>query len=345
MDVSLVPPQVNRLEQVSPFGAEARSSRLPFQMGQLVQAQVLGSTEDGRFLLDIAQQQFTAASTLSLTPGTRLDLQVTATQPQIELRLLADPLTQRISGALYLLPRMDTLLPLLQSLTGDNASLSALPPEMQQVMNEWLAGGQSLLQQGTDGGTTLHRLLQDLGLNQERLLAQGQTDTARHSLKQVLLAAADSPRLTAEQKESAASLVQLFDLLQLLRLRLDTADLLFFPLPLPFLEQGYLLADRDTQDDGGQEGTKPPRYTLLLRLGGLGNLRIDMTPGPEGLVINFHCEDQDKARFVAAFREELLATISTTVQGVSFLTGATDPVQHLLHAGDTEQSQLLDTRA
>ncbi|OQX05566.1 MAG: hypothetical protein BWK76_27330 [Desulfobulbaceae bacterium A2] len=345
MDISLIPPLVARLDQISPYGGEQRAWRPPFQIGQFVQGLVQGTTDDGRFILDIAEQRFTAASNLPLVAGSRLDLQITATNPQMEMRVVSDPLAQRIGGSLYLLPRMEELLPLLQTLANDTALLDALPADARQFLSEWLSAGQSLLQSGNQGAALQH-LLGSLGMGQEKLLAQGRTDeSVRLNLKHILLTAAALPQLTSEQRETAASLVQLIDLMQLLSLRLDSANLLFFPLLLPFLEQGYLLVDHDAEGQGSQDDDKKTRYSLLLRLGGLGNLRVDLVPAPEGLVITFFCEDPDKARFMAGFREELLAGLSTTVRGISFLTGAQDPVQQLLLAGTDDMRQLLDTKA
>ncbi|OQX05514.1 MAG: hypothetical protein BWK76_27410 [Desulfobulbaceae bacterium A2] len=343
MDIFGISPQITRLDQISPYGGEQRSWRPPFQVGQLLQGLVLGATDKGHFILDIADQRFTAASNLPLVTGSRLDLQVSTTTPLLELRVLADPLTQRIGGSLYLLPRMEELLPLLQTLANDTALLDALPAEARQFLTEWLSAGQNLLQPGNQGAALQH-LLGSLGMGQEKLLAQGRTDeSVRLNLKHILLTAASLPQLTSEQRETATSLVQLIDLMQLLSLRLDSANLLFFPLLLPFLEQGYLLVDHEAEGQDNQDGDKKPRYSLLLRLGGLGNMRIDLAPGPEGLTIQFFCEDQDKARFMAGFREELLAGLSSTIQGVSFLAGAQDPVQQLLAAGADDNRQLLDT--
>lgn len=74
------------------------------QPGQLVPAQVVRGAQ-GQLLLAMQQQQFPARSERELQVGQSLRLQVLKTEPQLEFRVLSDPLPERLPRLLPLLTR------------------------------------------------------------------------------------------------------------------------------------------------------------------------------------------------------------------------------------------------
>lgn len=133
-----------------------------------------------------------------------------------------------------------------------------------------------------------------------------------------------------EVATEANTLVQRLETFQLLQVRLDQTDTLFFPLFFPFLSEGYLLLDREK---ASPEGTSSAgmRLTLLLALSGLGDMQIDLLREPGGIAIRFFLDTMEKARFMATFEQELhQAFDSLPIRSLSFSAGASPPQQVLV---------------
>lgn len=200
-------------------------------------------------------------------------------------------------------------------------------------------------------GARLEEILTRLGTNMERLLAGNQADKAGQTLKHALLELL--PQLPASDSghEQADQIVKSIELFQLLQIRLASESLLFLPLPLAFLDQGYLLVDRDPDNQGpggdadaGERGQQ--RYELHLQLEGLGNLQIDLLETGGGITIKFVAEDAERARFLAGYREELGQWLTAVdLESAQFLVGAQDPVKSLLAKMMPEATGMVDTRA
>jgi hypothetical protein len=204
---------------------------------------------------------------------------------------------------------------------------------------------------GQGGGKEGERLLQlvnKLGLNLEGLLAAGKGQEAVKTLKFALMelvqSLADHGPL-AESAKQALSTLEFFQLTQLQTLRQDA---LVVPLPLPFLEQGYLLVE-EYQEQAGKDGggrDMPANFSLLLKLSPLGNLRIDFLAGGEGFYIRFNGQTKEAVDFLATFKDELThALTSTTVHGVSFTTKGEDPLSALLKRGSVGMKSFVNTQA
>jgi len=197
----------------------------------------------------------------------------------------------------------------------------------------------------TPDGRELQELPHRLGLAMERMLADNRTEEAGRSLKAVLLdlqSSAEDPHIREQARQIASTL----ELYQLLQHRLAQENLLFFPLPLSFLDQGFLLVQPD-QEQSDRETLKSPSAscTLLLSLEGLGDLRIDLSMEDKGLRLRFHAQDRERARFLADNREQLHDHITTTpLESVQFLTGAQDPARTVLDGIRKSGQGMLDTR-
>lgn len=128
-----------------------------------------------------------------------------------------------------------------------------------------------------------------------------------------------------EVATEANTLVQRLETFQLLQVRLDQTDTIFFPLFFPFLSEGYLLIDREK---AAPERTNSAgmRLTLLLALSGLGDMQIDLLQEPGGIAIRFFLDTMEKARFMATFEQELYQAFDTLpIRALSFSAGARPP--------------------
>ena len=112
-----------------------------------------------------------------------------------------------------------------------------------------------------------------------------------------------------------------------------------FPLPIPFLEKGYLLVEEHHGDEDGQH-SQDERFSLHLTLQGLGNLRIDILKSPEGIYLRFISDSAEKLKFIESFQDNLLLnSLDTTILGISFvqenLDTAADLLKKLLPEGES----------
>jgi hypothetical protein len=115
----------------------------------------------------------------------------------------------------------------------------------------------------------------------------------------------------------------------LCRARFDQIGCMFLPLPLPFLEQGFLLAERKSPNEDGESSSHV--LSLYLQLKGLGNLQINLLFDEDGLFLRFLCGTDRAAEFVASFRAELEGMLAEVLplKGLSFADGAPAPTRVL----------------
>lgn len=200
-------------------------------------------------------------------------------------------------------------------------------------------------------GLHLAEQLNRLGLDMERLLLEGKTSEATRTLKFALLEAAQSGFTEERHSISAERLVHNLELHQLLQMRLAGQSLFFLPLPFSFLQQGYLLVDRD-QSGGQQEGSQEPNRqpvqsaALHLQLEGLGNLHIDIAQSGDQITLKFHTEQVEQAKYLSGFREELEGWLTSgTLVAAQFLVGAKEPTKNLLARILGDNTGVIDTSA
>ena len=201
---------------------------------------------------------------------------------------------------------------------------------------------------GSKGGELLQQLVERLGLKLEGRLAAGNTEEAVQTVKFALLElvqnSAEQGRL-AEGGRQALNTIEFFQLAQLQAIRQDA---LVVPLPLPFLDQGYLLIENDREQTGGDGATRETarRFSLLLKLTPLGNLRIDFLATGDGVYIRFNCASKEAADYLATLKADLDSAItSTAVHGVSFSENGEDPLGALLRKIRAGADSLIDTNA
>ncbi len=195
-------------------------------------------------------------------------------------------------------------------------------------------------------GSDLQRYLHRLGLQQEHALLQGDLRQAEESLKHAM-AEVERDAGSPEIREQAGEALRIIELFQIVKARFAEQGVVFYPLALPFLDQGYLVMDRrqsaaDEQPDN--DGKKECR--LHLSLEGLGDLQIDIRQSADGLAICFHTADRERAMFLASFRDELLAGLSQGNRtAVQFLTGVEPPERVLSENLHRHGSGVIETTA
>jgi len=224
-------------------------------------------------------------------------------------------------------------------------------PLLQQLLSltEELLGQDGTGKQGLPNGKELEQFVNRLGTNLEQLLATGRKEEATQTLKSALLEISHNFSENTKIQPQADQLTSTIQLYQMLQIRLAGEALFFLPLPLSFVNQGYLLVEPDQKQDGEQQpGTanENNKYSLHLNLEGLGNLKVELQQHAGGTRLRFFAEDGEKAKFLSENRNELQQWLTaTTLESVQFLTGAEDPTKQLLARMTHGPASLLNTRA
>ena len=322
--------------------APAEGRHYDLRAGQLVNATVAegGHSE---VLLDLNQQRLRAQTRIPLQTGQKLRLQVVKNGPQLQLRVLQNNVLERLSHAIHLLEGKSDLTGALQQLT---SSKSSDTPRQKAALNKLLDFLTPLKSATPEAlsGKNLQLLARHLGLTLEAELAQSPESVEPANLKSLLLAhCRNNDSRDPDAADPAEQLLQKLELFQLCNLRLARQAAMLLPLPLPFLDNGYLVAERDGSSDEEQQQAK--KISLYLSLQGLGELRIDLLQEKEGLFVRFTCDNSDKSSFLAKQEQELRDLLTALP-----LCGATygseqgtlrgDLIRRILQEGD----ELLDAR-
>lgn len=341
------------LSSILPVGSTAsqgrgRSSSHGQQLptaGQTLKAVVLEAHGDNHFILDIGGNRLTASSEAKLFPGQILQLQVTKTEPQIELKIVSDTTNQFAGRSLTLLGKNIDLTALFAAVQNHSPPpLQLLTPTSRSVLESFFSLQHSSFGE-KDGGAILKQLIDSLGLNLEHLLARGDKDAAVHTLKAALLEMAHSFSSAEHLAEATQNILTTLELFQFARLQTDSPSQLIFPLPLPFVEQGYLIIEQDEEREKRGSDSEESRFSLHLTMSDLGNLRINFLHNPGGLFIRFHADSQEKADFIATHGDELKAAISDTpFISLAFSADASDPISDLIRQIVPAGSSMLDTK-
>ncbi len=314
--------------------------------GQTLNATVLESAGNNRVYLDISGDKMLARSDqVSLSPGTRLNLEVLSTKPLLELRIISKYPEMFFGKTLTLLGKNLDISSLFQSLNPLSEPLfSQLTPSSQGGLQEFYNLQQKQLGD-KNGGALLKQLFDRLGLNLETLLAQGKNNAAEQTLKAALLNITALLKEGGEIADTTNRLLGTLELYQLAQLRLASENTLIFPLPLPYLDNGYLLVEQDGEKNSEQDQSETLRFSLHLTLEPLGNIEIIFLQTEEGLYIRFACESNLKQEFTNSFQDDLKGMISSTdVLGLSFTNTAGDPANDLIQQLVPDGKSMLDTK-
>lgn len=339
---------INPMLTVRPVSTQAQAAapaegrHYDLRAGQLVNATVAegGHSE---VLLDLNQQRLRAQTRIPLHTGQKLRLQVVESGPQPQLRILQNNVLERLSHAIHLLEGKFDLAGVLQQLAGRQSAGQPQQKADQAKLLDFLSSFRAP-ESETPTGKELQFLARHLGLTLEAELAHTPEQVEPANLKSLLLThCQNSDGNDPDAVEQAEQLLQKLELFQLCNLRLARQAASLLPLPLPFLDSGYLVAERDAGSEKEQQPAN--KISLYLSLQGLGELRIDLLQEKEGLFVRFTCDNNEKSRFVAGQEQELRDLLTALP-----LCGATygseqgtlrgDLIRRILEEGD----ELLDAR-
>jgi hypothetical protein len=206
---------------------------------------------------------------------------------------------------------------------------------------------------GASTGEILQQLVQGLGLDMEKLLAKGDVEGASHGLKFQL-----GRQITEAQENAAAGTgtsaslrtvgeahqtLQSIDFLQVLQGNLEKQGVLVLPLPLPFLQQGFLMFENYSggEEKEGREGAtdNSARFSVLMKLSSLGNIRVDFLQTEGEVYVRFHTSSKEVSHLLQENQQELRAGLRPLkVLGPSFTEQAEDPISTLLRRCEGELS-------
>lgn len=335
---------VSPLSGILPLGSSTSdsNSRGKFyhpRRGQIFKALVAEAKSPTMFILDIGGNKIPAQAKTPLTIGQTLKLQVMTTSPQIELKILTDSTNLLTGKSITLLGKNVDIRSLFQSLQNTSTStLANISPISRQTLESFFLFNQQQLS-GSDNGLLLKQLIDRLGISFESLLAKGNTKEASTTLKAALLELAQIFKGAEHIAEKTSRLLNTLELYQLAQLQLEKENVFIFPLPIPFLEKGYLLVE-DKNESNDDNAAEDRRFSLHISLVGLGNLRIDVLKNPEGLFLRFISDSQKKLDFIRAFQDDLLLQmVGTEIISISFslepLDTAADLLKKLLPDGES----------
>ncbi len=342
---------ITPLTSISPVSSSTSQGRGRSQdqqtpsQGQFLKAIVLEAQGNNRFVLDIGGTRQPVRSETTLSPGQTLKLQVIKTEPQIELQIVSNPLGQLQGRSLTLLGKNIDLASLFQAFQQQiPPPLETVSPTSRSVLESFFSLQQNGIE-GKEGGIVLKQLIDNLGLNLEQLLARGEKNSAVHTLKAALLDIAHSFTTASSIADTTNKILATLELFQLAQIQIGSTTHLIFPLPLPFIEQGYLLIEKDEQTSGQNDSAKSDnRFSLHLTVSDLGNLQIDFLQNQEGLFIRFRAGDQQKADFLETFSSELKKAITDIpLINLSFSGDAPDPIHDLVRQLVPAGNSILDT--
>jgi hypothetical protein len=323
-------------------GQQSQQGQLP--LGQLVKAVVAEAKGANQFILDIGGNRLAAQSTSPLSVGQNLQLQVVNTTPQIELKIVSDTLNQFIGKSLTLLGKNIDISSLFQNITQTTPPLlAALTPTSRSVIESFFALQQTDIG-NKGGGAVIKQLLEGVGLNLEHHLARGDKNSAAATLKAALLEIAHTFKNAELIATATNKVITTIELFQLTQLNANNDTFLIFPLPLPFIEAGYLRIEKD----GENSDTSDPedfRFSLHLTMSDLGNINIDFSKTKNELMIRFRAESQEKMEFIEQFGSELVDAITDIPHvSIAFSKDATDPISDLVKQIVPEGQSMLDTK-
>jgi hypothetical protein len=324
-------------------GQQTQQNQLP--LGQLLKAVVVDAKASGQFILDIGGSKLTAQSQTQLSIGQNLQLQVVNTSPQVELKIVTDTLNQFIGKSITLVGKNIDLSSLFQTFNQTTPSpLGELTPISRSIIESFFTLQQSDIGK-TEGGAVLKQLLEGVGLNLEHNLARGDKESAIATLKAALLEVVNTFKDAQNIATTANKVINTIELFQLAQLNTNNETFLIFPLPLPFIESGYLSIEKDGSKDGSGN-SDDTRFSLHLTMSDIGHLNIDFSKNNESLMIRFRTESVEKMEFIQQFSKELIDTITNNSNiSISFASDATDPVSDLIRKIVPKGQSILDTKA
>ncbi len=137
MDPTSAALPILRIQQLP--GYQSGGQQQAFAQGQLLQGVISARTGTGQFTIDIGGRQLLAESATPLAVGARLDLQVTALVPRVELQIVHNPVQRMIGATIHLIGQQATTLPALTGLADQAAHLPGLSTASRETLEYFAA--------------------------------------------------------------------------------------------------------------------------------------------------------------------------------------------------------------
>jgi len=129
-----------RIQPLTAYQGSGRQQQLPFNQGQLLQGLVSAKSGANQFTIEIGGRQIQAESTAQLQVGQKLDLQVAALAPQVELQIVrSNPVNRLIGNAIHLLGQQTATFPVLSDLAQTSEPLPQLSPNSKNTLQFYAA--------------------------------------------------------------------------------------------------------------------------------------------------------------------------------------------------------------
>lgn len=334
-----------------------------------LQGEVIKNLGGDRFLIDIGGKQIEMHSQTPLAVGQQLRLAIAKTEP-LQLRIVPESTESKQQGATTTFLASSQIVPtqllthasslagkpidlgtLFTLLSTANSSASPLSGETLTVIANFFSLQQNFLQNKTESGTILQQLIEHLGLSHEKNIQNGQSTTASNQLKNSLLELLNLFPKSSTTGQEASRLSGIIEFFQLTNIALPGSNEQIFPIPLPFVDQGFLRVYHDQSAEQDSEANdndqQQLRYSLYLKMSNIGNLQIDFTGNMEGIYLHIHAESIEQQQFLEQYSKELETTLSSnrSLRGIRFSHDAKEPAGELLRLALHENQGLLNTKA
>ena len=315
------------------------------------------------FLINVGGKQIQMQSQTPLSIGQQLRLAVTQFDP-LELRILSEPpenkaaitrqqLQPNLAAAQLLLQsslfaaKPINLTALFTILTGLNTTQAQLSGETLTNIANFYSLQHNFLQNKEEGGRILQQLINLLGLNHEHNARANQnaTTTLKNSLFEILVTLSDNKQLG----EEARKLTTIIEFFQLANIAQANQNEHLIPLPLSFLNQGFLQVhfDNKNQNENTPDENRL-KFSLFLNMSRLGNLQIDFSGTSEGIYLHIHTESEEVSTFLEGYVYQFIENINLNLPllGIRFSEDAQEPAGVLLKEISPQQSVgLVNTKA
>jgi hypothetical protein len=296
----------------------------PWKPGQVLEATVIG-INDGEVALEMDGRQVMAHSRLALRAGQQLRVHVTTTSGEMQLQALGlNPGNQQedllqLLGAAWKLP---DLMRRIKTRDTSQTPLVTIRNLLETFMNSLENPGKGV------NVAALTDLLGCFGM------AGRKSDDMSTKLEQTL---------KALLPERADEILQGLNLTRQYNLQLLPEGIMLLPLPLPFLEHGFLFAEQPSDKEDGSPA--PTKLSLYLSLEKLGDMRVDMLWEEGDFLIKFTCEKPEGLRELSAFVKELKQMLHfTRLREILFTAGQIRPDEMLMEYLGKELQGLVNTR-
>lgn len=354
---------IKPLSPIVPLGKNVQNTNQQSGIDQtrsIVQGKVESNLGNNLFLVRVGSTPFHVQSATTLDIGQQVRLNLSSTQPQqaqlVEGATPASDIGARIEATQ--IAGQSPLLPLLSLITSNSAysakapDLSALftaifnshnlqaslSPETLSTLSLFQNLQQNFLKKPQEAGKILENLVSLLGLNHDKKAISGLA--TKNTLKNSLLEILSSQQGDKPIQGEAAKILENLVFSQLSLLGAKYQDETVIPLPLPFIEKGFLQI-KDVTDES-------LHFSLNVQMSKIGNLNFSFAGTAEAIYLSIFTENTEISDLFASYKDTLSHTLNTflPIAGIRIEEGAEDVSAKLLQIiTHQSSSSLIETTA